>query len=634
MRHPHVARLSAVVPTVVLALFGCGNGAESQISGRGSRPPAPTEAASEMVSVDGVVRSDNGTPVAAALVAIIRDDADVATAIVATAADGTFVLSVAPGKYALSATAGSNGAAFRAVAEMSSDGEVELALVGEGEVYRGRVLDEAGAPWPDRRVRIQRASQLVGDVFYCETDANGNFAVRLPSATGYQFSVDVAGKVPVFENVAGKPTEVIRLAMPEIASDPVIEWIRETAVRLTTTQAGSGFADLRALKQSIGGARIVGLGEATHGSRQFRQIRRRMVEYLMTELGFTVLAVESSYAESILFDDYILGKGSSSRVPALLRARYGSLPETVETIEWMRRFNADPAHGNKLRFIGVDVQQTARPSRELAAYFDKVDGAYAKQVRRRTALFLDRAAVRAYWKANEATRRGVRADLDAIVLRLEEKRGAYVRASSKEAWRVARHLAQTLVQAEQVYAVMRGPNIAAFNARDRAMAENIKWILETQPRGARVVYWGHNGHVAGTHPLRKPQGAHLRTMFGDRYMSVATSFSEGSFRAVGRKGGRPTVSQSHTAEPALPGTVGATLRRTGHAILFVDLRRRPKNGPVADWFRKPHPIRSIGSVFMGERYSYEHVVLPDAWDALIFIRETSASAPPRAGRRD
>jgi erythromycin esterase len=76
----------------------------------------------------------------------------------------------------------------------------------------------------------------------------------------------------------------------------VVEWIRANAIRLNTADPGRGFGDMQRLKQVIGDARIVALGEATHGSREFFTLKHRVVEFLASELGFTIFAIEANIA--------------------------------------------------------------------------------------------------------------------------------------------------------------------------------------------------------------------------------------------------------------------------------------------------------------------------------------------------
>src|SRR4029077_5024934 len=101
---------------------------------------------------------------------------------------------------------------------------------------------------------------------------------------------------------------------------PVVEWIRANAIPLKSVEAGQGFADLQPLKKLIGDARIVSLGEATHGSREIFQLKHRMVEFLATEMGFTIFAIEANMPEAYRVNDYVVnGTGDPAQ---LLRGMY------------------------------------------------------------------------------------------------------------------------------------------------------------------------------------------------------------------------------------------------------------------------------------------------------------------------
>src|SRR5271166_6018307 len=90
------------------------------------------------------------------------------------------------------------------------------------------------------------------------------------------------------------------------APDAVNQWIRDNAIRLATPVAGHGFDDMQPLKKVIGDARIVSLGEATHGSREFFQLKHRMLEFLATQMGFTIFSIEANMPEAYKLNDYVL----------------------------------------------------------------------------------------------------------------------------------------------------------------------------------------------------------------------------------------------------------------------------------------------------------------------------------------
>ena len=140
-----------------------------------------------------------------------------------------------------------------------------------------------------------------------------------------------------------------------VAQDPVVGWIKSQAVPLKTVAAGNGFADMAPLKKMIGDARIVALGEATHGTREFFQLKHRMLEFLATEMGFTIFSIEANMPEAYRINDYVLtGAGDPAE---LLRGMYfwtWDTEEVLELIRWMRRYNE--AGKGKLEFTGFDMQ--------------------------------------------------------------------------------------------------------------------------------------------------------------------------------------------------------------------------------------------------------------------------------------
>src|SRR5262245_16373273 len=86
----------------------------------------------------------------------------------------------------------------------------------------------------------------------------------------------------------------------------VRDWIGEHAVPLKGVEAGIGYEDLAPLRELIGNARVVGLGEATHGTREFFQLKHRLFEFLVSELGFTLFLIEAGFGESLAVNRYVL----------------------------------------------------------------------------------------------------------------------------------------------------------------------------------------------------------------------------------------------------------------------------------------------------------------------------------------
>src|SRR5258708_3787765 len=145
-----------------------------------------------------------------------------------------------------------------------------------------------------------------------------------------------------------------------LQDESVATWVRTHAIPLTTVEANNGFNDLQPLKPLIGDARIVSLGEATHGSREIFQLKHRMIEFLASEMGFTIFAIEANMPEAYRVNDYVLnGTGDPAQ---LLRGMYfwtWDTEEVLTMIKWMRAFNQSGK--GRIEFTGCAMQTPTEP---------------------------------------------------------------------------------------------------------------------------------------------------------------------------------------------------------------------------------------------------------------------------------
>ena len=174
-----------------------------------------------------------------------------------------------------------------------------------------------------------------------------------------------------------------RLAAEKATADAVKSWLAANAIRLSTVEAGHGFADMQPLKKIVGEARVVSLGEATHGTREFFQLKHRMLEFLVNEMGFNIFAIEATMPESFDINEYVLtGQGDPAKALAGIYFWTWDTEEVLGMIEWMRRYNADAQHTRKVKFYGFDMQSAARAAKVTLAYLRRVDPASIQRRRR------------------------------------------------------------------------------------------------------------------------------------------------------------------------------------------------------------------------------------------------------------
>ncbi|MBF5041526.1 erythromycin esterase family protein [Aggregicoccus sp. 17bor-14] len=409
---------------------------------------------------------------------------------------------------------------------------------------------------------------------------------------------------------------------PDAGPDPVSAWVRETALPLSGVEAGQGFADLAPLAPQLSGARVVALGEATHGTREFFQLKHRLLEYLVLEQGFTAFAIEANFGEALAVDDYVVhGKGSAAAALAGLYFWTWNTEEVLALIEWMRAYNQDPAHARKLHFYGVDMQYSAASASALQAYLEQVDPDALEEVRGwLTPLERQYPWVSVDASGRQAEAAALVAPVDALEQRLVERRASYVATAGEQAYLWATRHARVLAQ---FLALTRRDDAEAVVLRDQAMAENALWLLEQEGPQGRMVLWAHNFHVSRGSRGYHPMGWYLDDALGEQLSVYGFAFSEGSFRArlPAEQGSALAV---HTVAATPSATLDAKLASAGVPLFALNLRALPSEGPVHDFFYDTLYTREVGAVF-SELLPLQSVRPAAAYDGLLFVHTSHAA---------
>ena len=368
---------------------------------------------------------------------------------------------------------------------------------------------------------------------------------------------------------------------------------------LTAVRAGNGFADLAPLGPVVAAARVVGLGECTHGTHEVFQFKHRLLEYLVTQQGFTTLALEVDYGWGEILNDYIqTGAGDSLVVRQAAGFTLWDTTEFWDMIRWMRAYNQ--THTPKLRYVGIDMQD-ARPNLQRLAAFatQRADTVLQRQVR----------DLRTYYAAldhaSPATKQHMVRLSDELVRQLQASAAP---AAMQQHGQVLRQRAGMLL----------APNGITF--RDKAMATNLAWQLRQEPT-AKVAVWAHNLHIqqAKAYPL---MGQYLAKQLGSAYVAVGFTTGHGT-ASVFNEG----VARALVLAPPLADSYEAWLDQANAPNYFLDLRQA---AATSQWLTKSHQLRNIGAVEVpggAEKQYMGYPPLPKAFDVLVYLRETSASQP-------
>lgn len=610
--------------------------------------PSPPEASRAVVApgveaLSGTVTRANGAPAVGALVALIPhfeleyagDPPDVPLSV--TDARGAYhFATVAPGRYGLTATLAGAAAAYGGVQEMTPGRplRVNLALGDDSFDVGGAVRDSAGATVPGARIQAARLSPNEGEVYVAMTDAVGRYSLSLPGGMDYFVVVDSPPRPRAYRQIAATAQSVdfqLEPAPPPRPSDAeIISSLAAQAMPLTTLEPERGLHDLAPLRAMIGDARIVAVGEATHGSREFFLVRHRLLELLVGELGFTVLAIEGGWSDAWALDDYVVdGKGDPLAALSDLYYWAPNTEEMVTVVRWMRRYNQDRSHKRKLRLQGFDVEFTPHAVAAVLAFLAKVD---PKAVSAAADLLSPLRAVTAentYAELAPAELERTRQGVASLVARFDSERTRWIARSSEKAWTLARQHATMIQRTEALYRTPGG-----VVGRDAAMADNVQWIVQHEPPGTKIVLWAHNSHIAAQALELSDMGERLRARYGKDYFAIGVTFGTGSFRAYDwSQGGRPQNAGvgSITLGPTPPTGFEAALGLARLPLFALDLRA--VSGPFGAWLDSKVLTRHAGGVFHGEASAGKRCTPKKSYDAVIYIdKVTPSHLNPGAGK--
>jgi erythromycin esterase len=584
-------------------------------------------------SISGTVQAARGRPVCGAVVAAVPpapgadEESTRPSALTRATCEGHFTLGpLTPGIYTVTATLESVGAAVApGVILDDGTGHLSLRLKDSRATVTGHVRGIDGAGRPDAQVRAHHWSDDQGAVFYSATDSDGGFELTVPPGGSYFMLAVAPGARPAHAEGSPPFDGDVDFEVAEAGPAPpaVVEWIRANAVRIESASPAGGTGDLEGLWSLLSDARIVGLGTATHGTRESTQLAHRLLRLFASGRGSSALAVEASMTAGLELNDFVVhGRGE----PNDSRWRFDPSEEMLNLVRWMRRHNDAPPPHHGVSLYGFDMQPPAPAAARVLRYLEDVDPSWVPIARDRLGVFVDPRTQFGGFGLEGPARQSLREGVEAVLARLDHQKPRYVAASSEGDFTHARQMARLAAQNAKIQTA--GPG--EFAARDRGMADNVLWILEQLPNEATLLLLGHNNHLALEPAFT--MGARLRAALGPAYVSVGFVFDEGFFTAHEYAFGEiREYDRTFHVGPGPPGSLGATLSAAGLSIAALDLRTLPPGRPAAAWFSSPRETRSVGSGYF-ERFSgafWKAEVLPQRYDVLLFVRETTASRRSR-----
>jgi len=394
--------------------------------------------------------------------------------------------------------------------------------------------------------------------------------------------------------------------------------------------------DLAPLLERIDDARIVLLGEATHGTSEFYRMRERISRELIVKKGFRFIAIEGDWPDAARVDHYV----RHLEYPASEWTAFARFPtwmwrnnEVRGFVDWLREHNAATKHEARVAFHGLDLYSLYVSIRSVLSYLDEVDPHAAKVARQRYGCLTP-------WQGDPATYghaalTGTYRTCEPHVVQalkdLLEKRLAYA-ARDGERFFDAVQNARLITNAERYYRIMYYGSCASWNLRDEHMFTTLKNLLAFYGTDSKAIVWAHNSHVGDSAATEMAaRGEHnighlCRQEFGGGAYLVGFGTNSGTVAAASDWDGPMEIK---TVQPALPNSYERLCHAAGRGRFMLGLRNRAELAG-AQALGKPHLERAIGVIYRPETERASHyfqAILPRQFDEYVWFDDTRAVTP-------
>jgi erythromycin esterase-like protein len=395
------------------------------------------------------------------------------------------------------------------------------------------------------------------------------------------------------------------------------------------------------LLETIGEARFVLLGEASHGTSDFYRARAAITKRLIEEKGFAAVAVEADWPDAYRVNRWVRGGGEDGSPDAALGG-FERFPtwmwrnaDVLDFVAWLRRHNDavvdEPARAG---FYGLDLYSLGLSMRAVLEYLDRVDPEAARRARYRYSCF-DHFGEdpQAYgYAAGFGLEESCEQQVVAQLVELRRAAADYARRDGRVAADelfYAEQNARLVQNAERYYRAMFQGRVSSWNLRDRHMAETLQALvrhLDRPGRPARIVVWAHNSHLGDARATEMGEAGELnvgqlvRERCGHDAVLVGFTTHTGTVTAASEWDG---PAEKKRVRPALPGSWEAIFHATGVPRFLLPVRGRSD-------LTAPRLERAIGVIYRPEteRAShYFHARLSQQFDAVLHFDETEAVRP-------
>ena len=358
------------------------------------------------------------------------------------------------------------------------------------------------------------------------------------------------------------------------------------------------------------GTRIVALGEATHGNKEFQELKKLVFQDMVENNGIRAFVLEADTGGCEAINRYIHGgEGTLEEATETLGFQIYRTDEMADLISWMKSYNEKAKEGQDIRFYGFDMQDKEYELRYVIEALKEYG--------------ISTAGLDQLMDGVDYSDEFSREDREKI---LSEVRDILLENHDQ----AAAHYADVLIQNSKLFDEYENNPNGSFGLRDTLMAENVMWILaqEEQLGNKMIFICGHNGHMEQFGTYRggndKVMGNILADKVGsDAYFSIGTDFYKTTCNLPKNEKQRTTFT-AYSHDP-----LAKAAYKSGNDICMLDFSKVPDDSSIAAQINGYIFMGSLGDQSIGGinrivmraiPYTYREWKNPhEAYDAMIFV---------------
>lgn len=375
--------------------------------------------------------------------------------------------------------------------------------------------------------------------------------------------------------------------------------------------------DARTFARICRDKKIIGLGEATHGTSEFVRAKSELVKALVQHADFKILAFETGF-DAYLINNYLTGKSDDLAGPMRSFYLIYHTREFIDLLRWLREYNRTVPKSEQVIVYGFDSQHIGSLPDLALDYLREVDPVFLKEAQSR----LDNLRT----KLESRKKHQYLDDLEFIRTRVNDRKNIYLKHASEEKLDLMLKILDAMTSAVHQSTLANNHGTKAQSMRDDEMLQNIQWIVNRGPHDVKVIVWAHNGHIQKVNfDLKRKDhfrlGQGLNLVFNSLYYAIGLDFDKGSFNAVNYQNGA-TMQPCQVANENTD-SFAAIFAHVSLPCYFVDFGSMTP--AERENLSKANRMREAGIGFSGEQYTFAKLNIKAAFDGLVFIRKTSAT---------